>query len=82
MKIVQEHVASRQLPSLLTARLYHACAAYTVEGAQVELTLFIIKLKNWAKMGTRARFRTVLQMLVVAGGADAALQLIASTEVD
>ena len=77
MKIVQEHVASRQLPGLLTARLYHGCAAYTVEGAQVEL-------KNWEKIRfqTRARFRTVLQMLVVAGGADAALQLIASTEVD
>ena len=79
MKIVQEHVASRQLPGLLTARLYHACAAYTVEGAQVEL-------KNWAKirfqMKTRSWFRKVLQMLVVAGGADAALQLIESTEVD
>ena len=46
MKIVQEHVASRQLPGLLAARLYHACAAYTVEGAQVELTLFRINLRT------------------------------------
>ena len=37
-KMMQEHVASLQLPDLLTARLYHACAAYTVDGAQVELT--------------------------------------------
>ena len=31
----QENVASRELPSLTTARLYHACAAYEVHGAQV-----------------------------------------------
>ena len=63
MKIVQEHVALRQLPGLLTARLYHACAAYAVEGAQVELTLSKITLKNWAKKGfkmkTRSWFRKV-----------------------
>ena len=64
--------------------MYHACAAFTVEGPQVELTLFKIKLKNWAKRGSRyqSKVQIFFQMLVVAGGADAALQLIASTEVD
>jgi len=41
--IDQELVSSRQLPDLLTARLYHACAAYTVDGAQVVLTLVRIR---------------------------------------
>ena len=40
---LQEHVASRQLPGLLTARLYHACAAYTVDRDQVLLALIKIE---------------------------------------